>query len=231
MNYRPSISEVSVKCRSSICEVSVKYRWSTGEVSVMHRSSIGHVSVKYQSWIGRVSVKCRSSIGQVSVKYRSSVSQVSVKYRSSVSQVSVMYRSSIGQVSVEYRWFKTISVDTFIGRLSADSKNFFWDHFLKELRHQAQLGNQAFWWREQFFTHHPRLVEVYLEGDREGNIFVTCVGKKQMRSYLLPFFCCCNFPEKTNGKLSITFFCVIFAGNNITLSRSAPYIYESSAFG
>ena len=23
---------------------------------------------------------------------------------------------------------------------------FFWDHFLKELRHQAQLGNQAFWW-------------------------------------------------------------------------------------
>ena len=23
-------------------------------------------------------------------------------------------------------------------------KNFFWDHFLKELRHQAQLGNQAF---------------------------------------------------------------------------------------
>ena len=31
-----------------------------------------------------------------------------------------MYRSSIGHVSVEYRWFKTISVDTFIGRLSPD---------------------------------------------------------------------------------------------------------------
>ena len=50
-----------------------------------------------------------------------------------------------------------------------------------------------------------------------------------MGSYLLPFFI--TFAGKTNGKLSITFFCVIFAGNNITLSRSAPYIYESSAFG
>ena len=31
-----------------------------------------------------------------------------------------MYWSSIGHVSVEYRWSKTISVDTFIGRQSAD---------------------------------------------------------------------------------------------------------------
>ena len=89
---------MSVKYRSSVSQVSVKYRWS-----------IGHVSVKYQSCIGRVSVKYRSGVGQVSVKYRSSIGQVSVKYR-----------SSIGHVSVEYRWFKTISVDTFIGRLSAD---------------------------------------------------------------------------------------------------------------
>ena len=29
-------------------------------------------------------------------------------------------------------------------RPSTNGKNFFWDHFLKELRHQAQLGNQAF---------------------------------------------------------------------------------------
>ena len=43
---------------------------------------------------------------------------MSVKYRSSVVQVSVMYRSSIDHVSVEYRWFKTMSVETFIGRLS-----------------------------------------------------------------------------------------------------------------
>ena len=43
-----------------------------------------------------------------------------MKYRSSVGQVSVVYRSSIGHVSVEYRWSKTISVETFIGQLSAD---------------------------------------------------------------------------------------------------------------
>ena len=27
-----------------------------------------------------------------------------------------------------------------------DRRNFFLDHFLKELRYQVQLGNQAFWW-------------------------------------------------------------------------------------
>ena len=43
-----------------------------------------------------------------------------MKYRSSVGQVSIVYRSSIGHVSVEYRWSKTISVETFIGQLSAD---------------------------------------------------------------------------------------------------------------
>ena len=51
---------------------------------------------------------------------------------------------------------------------------------------------------------------------------VVIFQKKQMGSYLLPFFI--TFAGKTNGMLSITFFCVIFAENNITLSRSAPYI-------
>ena len=59
----------------------------------------------------------------------------------------------------------------------------------------------------------PQLVEVRLEGDGEGNIFVTCAGKKEMGSYL-PFFVV-----------------VIFAGKNITLSRCAPLIYEFSASG
>ena len=82
----------------------------------MNRSSIGHVSVMYRSSIGRESVKYRSSIGQVSVKYRSCIGEIG----SCISHVSVMYRSCIGHVSVMYRWFKTISVDTFIGRPSAD---------------------------------------------------------------------------------------------------------------
>ena len=30
------------------------------------------------------------------------------------------------------------------GNDPSDGRNLFWDHFLKELRHQAQLGKQAF---------------------------------------------------------------------------------------
>ena len=59
----------------------------------------------------------------MSVKFRSSIGQVSVNCRSIVGQVSVKYRSCIGQVSVEYRWFKSILVDTFIGRLSNDRRS------------------------------------------------------------------------------------------------------------
>ena len=84
MNYRPSISEVSVKCRSSIGEVPVKYRSCLGQVSVVNRSSIGQVSVKYRSSIGQVSVMYRSCIGHVSVMYRSSIGRESVKYRSCI---------------------------------------------------------------------------------------------------------------------------------------------------
>ena len=53
---------------------------------------------------------------------------------------------------------------------------FFGDHFLKELRHQAQLGNQAFWW---FVTILFNSIVIRLDGDREGNIFVTCTRKNK----------------------------------------------------
>ena len=59
----------------------------------------------------------------------------------------------------------------------------------------------------------PQLVEVRLEGDGEGNIFVTCAGKKKWEVIYLFFFV------------------VIFAGKNITLSRRAQLIYEFSASG
>ena len=60
----------------------------------------------------------------------------------------------------------------------------------------------------QFYTHLPQLVEVQWGGgggDKEENIFVTCT-------------------RKTNGKSSINpIFFVVFTGNNITLSRCAPF--------
>ena len=94
------------------------------------------------------------------------------------------------------------------------SRNFFWDHFLKELRHQAQLGNQAFWW----FVNNSILISPdWLKCDWMGT------GKG---TFLL------LAREKTNGKLSVNpIFFVIFAWKNITLSGCTPFKYESSAFG
>ena len=62
-----------------------------------------------------------------------------------------------------------------VGEVTA-CRIFFWDHFLKELRHQAQLGNQAFWW---FVTILFNSIVIRLDGDREGNIFVTCTRKNK----------------------------------------------------
>ena len=68
--------------------------------------------------------------------------------------------------------------------LSAAGRNSFWDHFLKELRHQAQLGNQAFWW----FNNSTLTSPDWLKCDWRGT------GKE---TFLL------LAREKTNGKLSI----------------------------
>ena len=60
-----------------------------------------------------------------------------------------------------------------------------WDHFLKELRHQALLSNQAFWW----FVNNSTLTSPdWLKCDWRGT------GKE---TFLL------LAQEKTNGKLSI----------------------------
>ena len=87
-------------------------------------------------------------------------------------------------------------------------KIFFQVHFLK-LRYQAQLGNQAFlWFVYNSILTSPNWLKCNGGGggeDKEGNIFVTCT-------------------RKTNGKSSINpIFFVVFTGNNITLSRCAPF--------
>ena len=51
------------------------------------------------------------------------------------------YLCPIGTLYANTGWFPWECNNT------SQRKNFFWDHFLKELRNQAQLGNQAFWWR------------------------------------------------------------------------------------
>ena len=77
-----------------------------------------------------------------------------------------------------------------IGPLT-DCRNFFWDHFPKELRHQAQLGNQAFWgFVNKFTLTSPDWLKCDWRGTGKGTFL--SLGR-----------------EKINGKLSVNlfFFC------------------------
>ena len=103
--------------------------------------------------------------------------------------------------SIEYR----LTLDRHIDRVltyywalhRAASRNFFWDPFLKELRHQAQLGNQAFWW----FVNNSILTSPdWLKCDWMGT------GKG---TFLL------LAREKTNGKLSINPIFFLFSRERI----------------
>ena len=66
-------------------------------------------------------------------------------------------------------------------------RNFFWDHFLKELRHQAQLGNQAFWYLT-ILPSPPPTGRSAIGGGRGRKHFCYLREKKQMGSYLLTLF-------------------------------------------
>ena len=85
--------------------------------------------------------------------------------------------------------------------ISASSRNFFWDHFLKELRHQAQLGNQAFWW----FNNSTLTSPDWLKCDWRGTgkeTFLLLAREKTMGSYLLTI-CFCNFRGKEYYLISL----------------------------
>ena len=64
-----------------------------------------------------------------------------------------------------------------------------WDHFLKELRHRAQLGNQAFWWFVNNSTPPPTGWSA-IGGGQGGEHFCYLREKKQMGSYLITLFFC-----------------------------------------
>ena len=106
-------------------------------------------------------------------------------------------------------WYKfSNSPISFWNRLNptftmAGRRNFFWDHFLKELRHQAQSGNQAFWW----FVNNSILTSPdWLKCDGWGQgreHFCYLREKKQMRSYLLTLFFFFNFRVKEYYLISL----------------------------
>ena len=70
-----------------------------------------------------------------------------------------------------------------------------WDHFLKELRHRAQLGNQAFWWIVNNSTPPPTGWSA-IGGGQGGEHFCYLREKKQMGSYLITLFFLCDFRGK-----------------------------------
>ena len=73
---------------------------------------------------------------------------------------------------------------------SPPTEIFFQDHFLKELRYQAQLGNQAFSWFVYNSTlTSPQLVEVRWGGGGTGKgTFLLLAQEKQTGSHLLTQF-------------------------------------------
>lgn len=69
------------------------------------------------------------------------------------------------------------------------SKNFFWDHFLKELRHQAQSGNQAFWWfvNNSILTS-PDWLKCDWMGTGKGTFLLLAREKTNWKLSINPFF-------------------------------------------
>ena len=104
-----------------------------------------------------------------------------------------------------YKWcgeWKALWVDS-LNTLSQGKaySDFFWDHFLKKLRHQAQLGNQAFWWFNNFTLTSPTGWSAVGGGQRRKH-FCYLREKKQMGSYLLTI-CFCNFRGKEYYLISL----------------------------
>ena len=82
------------------------------------------------------------------------------------------------------------------------SRNFFWDHSLEELRHQAQLGNQAFWWHinNSSLTFRDWL-KCNWRGIGKGTFLLLAREKSNGKLSIIPFFC--NFREKEYYLISL----------------------------
>ena len=71
----------------------------------------------------------------------------------------------------------------------SDSRNFFWDHFLKELRYQAQLGNQAFWWFVyNFILTSPDWLKCDWMGTWKGTFLLLAREKRNWKLSINPIF-------------------------------------------
>ena len=98
VKYRPTIDQVSAKCRRNVGEVSVNEKlYRPRHIWNDYRPCLDRVSTQYRPtidrYIDRLSTECRPTIDRVSTKYRPSVDRVSTDYRPSVDRYIDRYLS------------------------------------------------------------------------------------------------------------------------------------------
>ena len=104
VKYRPTIDQLSAKCRRNVGEVSVNEK--------LYRPR--HIWNDYRPCLDRVSTDYRPTIDRY-------VDRLSTEYRPSVDRVSTDCRPTIGRVSTDYRPSVDRYIDRYIDRyLSVD---------------------------------------------------------------------------------------------------------------
>ena len=120
VKYRPTIDQVSAKCRRNVGEVSVNEK--------LYRPR--HIWNDYRPCLDRVLTHCRPTIDRlltaISTDCRTSVDRLSTECQPSIDRLSTECRPTIDQVSTDY-W---PSVDCYIDR--------YIDRYLGDITHSKQ---------------------------------------------------------------------------------------------
>ena len=104
VKYRPTIDQLSAKCRRNVGEVSVNEKlYRPRHIWNDYRPCLDRVSTHYRPtidrYIDRLSTERRPSIDRVSTEYRPSVDRVSTECRPTIDRVSTEYRPTVDRVS------------------------------------------------------------------------------------------------------------------------------------
>ena len=100
VKYRPTIDQLSAKCRQKVGEVSVneKLYWPR-HIWNDYRPCLDRVSTHYRPtidcYIDRLSTKCRPTIDRVSTEYRPTVNRLSTECRPTIDWVSTAILTDI----------------------------------------------------------------------------------------------------------------------------------------
>ena len=107
VKYRPTIDQVSAKCRRKVREVSVNEKlYRPTHIWNDYRPCLDRVSTHYQPtidrYIDRLSTECRPSIDRVSTDYRPTIDRLSTECRPTINRVSTAISTTIStDISVD----------------------------------------------------------------------------------------------------------------------------------